>query len=1674
MSSLRNLYEKSNPGSSTGGRSGLKALYETSNPNGVEAPAPVPTPEPVAPTPKPNIFKRALSKTSDFLAGAAEAPTYTTGSKMEIAKNLPNEIVRTILPGAAAIADNPEEFAQISNKDIVKELPKATAQTGFDMFGKPLATPILTGYGATSKYINPKLGLPQAPGVGEGGGVTVKTPFGEIKNVQQRALETPLTDIDTPTKFAATAAKLTGVELLDWLYLASMTSKVVNPRVAPITPKQPAPIPLKEGKFTPTKGPQTGQLYEPQIINKPISPDNFKKIATEHNIPVKTSYNPSNPTFFQVSQIKNDGTVIGQFYQIKPSFLDRFVNFFKQDISKVPKTELIPVAQTTKAIGPVTPPGSAVSRVVPPVTPEVPKPVVPPTPKPTVPTETPKPVIPTETPTTPQVTPTSSIPPVDPTPTQVPPKPPAPVEISATENTLRNQLGDIFTVQEPVGDLWNSSGNTIFIRLNKDKGGFVQWLRDRNFIESAQEAGNNVYKVTLKNDAIKSPTPESIEIIPGEKVKEVEIAGKKVIPPEQLVTKTQVRDMLKGLDKDQVTFTVEDVTGVKYLVYKDAKHDIKLRPRALGLVEENITPGKSVTISTGKMKAPGTAFRGVGSTGSVLASSGSKPIDTFEKRIKEIPKTNPNFKLYEKVAELVKKYAARVGESYLPRGAKGVYYPQTETIRLQGMNNLSTAAHEVAHALDIPNRVSKQVMEVIGYTEKGNPIYDPATGKLRKELTAMYVNNYPGGSKDHKLEKRMIEGYATLLQKYVEQPTTTEQNYPNIVKEFLKPGGKYYMPVVGEMLEDLKDIVTDYQALEALDKVGARVTSDLNETGKESFLAPDEMIRTEVADEIYPIEKLARLGGVEMTSKDPSLWLRQYNNVTGLFSNNVQGTKGYWSLKNLKDGFQKELDYNWGDLIKQLEKKREMDSFAYFLVARDQFFNYKELDKLEQMMADIALAQVDKTHVPNTGGMSVKEVVEAHQDLKAQLQRNEFSREVITEAYETNKNRFVKEEEMFDALTKEDLKLLNNEAVGILSDADFQKLNKREGYASLKRKFYDEVVGDIAVRGDGISGAKPTSLKRRTGSTRTIINPVYNGIKNHAEILRKSMKQIVDNTIVDMAQKGVLPDLFQPTELKPVIDSKTGAVLYPQERDPNIIMGRKNGKRIPVLTDGYIKKTLGEITDFKNVALLERALRGVNRLFTKGTTGLYPAFTMTNFIIDQISAVANTRNNFIPVYSPLKEFSKIVSKQDSIEKDFYNEYMALGGERQTLVGWQNLSAKELAERIAKERTGLNKVIDYLDKGGDIISLPAKYSEIMTRASEYVKARKAGKPQVVALEEAGRVATPFHHMGRLGGSETLKTLVKSVPFFNPGLQVLEQAYRSSFKSGRKYSQRVLFTFLAVTAAQITALGVLLAGGNEEQKNAYKDLNPEELEKYMWLPNPSGKGLIKIRIPDQLNIAGTVINMAIMDMVADSRYTAGDYLSGATAFLPNQINPFKPKEALFGWIPQAVKPALQVSLNIKDFPKIMPLESQSQQRKEPGMRSTPATPLLIKKLGEQLNISPIKIDTLLTGYVGRASGFLTLKPGVYNPMSAFKKDYYFDGGRRLQNYYDMKEENDQKYRSLTQKLRPFTNEERIELLKERKTLTDITNLLELYRDVDEEKSPERAKSIRNKIITNLEKL
>lgn len=1230
-----------------------------------------------------------------------------------------------------------------------------------------------------------------------------------------------------------------------------------------------------------------------------------------------------------------------------------------------------------------------------------------------------------------QVQPTESTPVVDnPAPEQV--------QQDTWENSDEGKISQI--MHEEITPLVQQFNETTDPTIKKDLQVQIEDINSRLAEVEQQYISKNTKpeKHIVSENVAETAKKENLGYDPNTQVK---LDSGEIIKREKpILNKSGLKELLKTTKQDSITLKIgEGIKDSKTLEYvsEDGKQKFTVYAKALGLDEKGLNVGEDIQLSADDLKSKGiardTSLRVLGRDNQVLASKGPVKLDDFEQLQRDNnTKSEDDLKIYEKTAGLIKKYATRVAEGNLRRGTAGTFDTKTNEIRLKGMNSFSVAVHEITHQLDLFNNVTGGLMNVTGVSIKGSPIYARDTAPYRQALSEIYLENYVGAKSDHKLDTRMSEGYAMLLERYAEMPKDTTEKYGFAVKEFLQPGGKFYKPVVGDILADIKDIVTKYQGLNPLDKIGARVTQDNNITGKQSFLNLEEKVRTEVADAVYPIEKISTIAGV--TGKEnPSLIIRHYSNVNSYFANNVEGKNGYWGFKNGE--FKKVHDFNWGTLVKGLEKSGERKDFDYYLVARRAHFDYQALrelkdkvDTLETAKEEIVQDVKDGFYESTYEGDPVKDVTEKlneankeYETLKATLTNDQLSERVASAAYLENRDKFKGEEKMFDTLIAEDLKLLNSADVQLLNDEEYKKLSSREGYASYKREFYNEIVGDEGPKGSGGKNGKASVLKQRHGSSRTIISPLLSGVKSHAEILQKSMKQVVYNKMVKLVDTGNVDNLMSKVPLKTSVDAD-GVVTFPQEKDPTIIMGRIDGKRVPVQTDAFIKNTLDTVLDYSSVGSFEKLFQGVNRLFTKGTTSSFPPFALTNLILDQFTAWSNTRHSFKPFISPLKTLYKAVIKKNTIDHQYWQEYLTLVGDRLAIGKAHEMSANELAEYLAHERKGILRAVDMLNKGMDVIAKPAQFSESITRASEYIEARKKGADQVEAMDKAAQLTAHFARLGKLGGTGKLgtkdglgKSWVKSIPYFNAGIQVTDQMYRQ-FKTKEGMKNMMIVT-AAITAANVASMALLMADASDDQKELYKDLSGSDLAKYIYIPNSDGKTLTKIRMPDFFMMPSAAVNMLIAEKYFKTKYTVDDFVDSLTSWIPTPLNVFKPKEAALGWIPQIAKPWVKVITNIEDFPRVRPLQGQGQLRKPAEERYTPSTPAVTKILGrwtgKNIGLSPIQLDALIVGYFGRVSGYVTGKPGIRNLSSTFTQKAYFEGGRRMQMYYDVKDKVAQDY-------------------------------------------------------------
>ena len=1086
----------------------------------------------------------------------------------------------------------------------------------------------------------------------------------------------------------------------------------------------------------------------------------------------------------------------------------------------------------------------------------------------------------------------------------------------------------------------------------------------------------------------------------------------------------------------------------------------------------------------------------------INASVGAVPIGKFmEVPATEVVTSGDKFNLGNEVLSLIRKYAERIGEGYLPRGTVGIFKERTNTIRIKGLNSISTAVHEIAHFLDISKiKLSEKVEKEFKRNDE-----------IRVQFKNLYMEYYPGAKKYHKLNKKIKEGFAVFMQKYSENPQEIEVKYPELVEAILYENGVLHHPLFNEIVFDVRQIIRQYQLLPPLKKIGARVNYEIRKVGKK-LLNPLERIKYNLFDEALPTEKVNRYLSdlIHLNKRTP----------LAILANNLEGEtsvgKKYVGYHRMVNGsITKTLDFTWKDLVNKVYKKYEIrrrkitkeeyeenklknlengKDFDSFLIARRKYFDYQERDTSKETLKILknelkSLKEMFGKDLMLVEGVTklIADIEKAKKELEYienVIKNDEMTRKEATEGYDAGKERFEEEAEMFDKLTSEDLEFAHDPMVQKINNEQYAEYRTKVGYAPLKRKFYDEIIGDKLqeIYPDySRSGTKISSFFRRQGSSREFESPMMSAMRNHREIIKAGMKQMVYNRVAEVAPAN--PDYFDAVNLK-VVKRKDGSIYFPQEKDPNIIMAMRNHKRTPIVVDKFIKKAIDNCLTPDNVGYLSKFLLFSNKLFTRGTTGAFLQFgTVTNPFLDQptLAAQSTRQKAVIPFYTTIKDMLRVMSNKEGNAYRYAMEYIMLGGQYHTLSYSLSETSKDYLGRLNGEVKGLKKFVEGIDKSSELVFDKLTYlsskTEMASRLVEYIGAREAGKDQITSFELAGRVTTPFHHRGAWFGSKDLQVLVSSVPFLNANLQVVRMQAEKLTESPQS-RKRFLTVMGLLTLAQVASQGLTLALGGDEEKRKLLGTPIESLSQFMFLP--VGGKIVKIRIPEQLGIVGTIINMVMLDAFLNAEYTPAEYYEGATSFLPTQFNlpkAFMTKEGFtqlgLTSSPQAIKLFFELALGKRTYPNITDLVSYKYQKLEPKEQYTESSSLVMRKLGKVFNFSPIKGDYLITGIFGRMFKYFLLKPDAFSFENTVLLKEYFYNTRQLQDFFEIRDEVDKKNATIKKyekegKYSEVKKYNRDKLFNQTNTISKIEKILDELKDIDEQKFPVRAEAKRKQIF------
>lgn len=536
----------------------------------------------------------------------------------------------------------------------------------------------------------------------------------------------------------------------------------------------------------------------------------------------------------------------------------------------------------------------------------------------------------------------------------------------------------------------------------------------------------------------------------------------------------------------------------------------------------------------------------------------------------------------------------------------------------------------------------------------------------------------------------------------------------------------------------------------------------------------------------------------------------------------------------------------------------------------------------------------------------------------------------------------------------------------------------------------------INTRGNNINVALDTGrtgvnapVKKATGGNADIL-PLFDTmamrtLQTYKATAKNSFGVELKNTLGTTIDKG-------STNVDEVIES-----IDAQEE---LLQKGKNGEKPTFTVFENGERVTFEITDdmYDAIKPISDGLRtdlawgipGKISAFHRGVLTQYnPVFILTNGIKDIQDVLINSQHPARTYAKVPEAFAQLLTKGY-----WYNEYMNNGGDYNSFFDGETNTFKT-------NNKGLARLLEL--PPFSTISALNNYIEMIPRLSEYIASREAGRSIEVSMLDSARVTTNF----RAGGDLTKYANRNGATFLNASVQGALQQVRNvrEAKANGLKGWANLATKFALAGAPAFLLNALLWGDDDE----YEELSDYVKQNYYIIGKyDDGKF---IRIPKGRTVA--VIQDAIKQVSDRSTGNGEEDLNSFLQLVVTNLAPANPIEN------NILAPIVQVKQNKTWYgDDLVPTRLQDLPASEQYDESTDS---ISRWLGENLDISPVKINYLLDQYSGGVgdlvlpmltpeaeSGDNTLQG---NMMAPLKKKFTVDSVMNNQNVSDLYDTSDE---------------------------------------------------------------
>jgi hypothetical protein len=537
------------------------------------------------------------------------------------------------------------------------------------------------------------------------------------------------------------------------------------------------------------------------------------------------------------------------------------------------------------------------------------------------------------------------------------------------------------------------------------------------------------------------------------------------------------------------------------------------------------------------------------------------------------------------------------------------------------------------------------------------------------------------------------------------------------------------------------------------------------------------------------------------------------------------------------------------------------------------------------------------------------------------------------------------------------------EAKGILSQEQSQLWRTHSAYYPFYRNMVDDTKMNAPAIGGGSLPSNPLSIKMKGSEKELNVPPLEAIARNSLSILTASMKNDgVAKLVRDLKLMGDAKEISpsQTPGLDTIFVFENGVKKHILLKDPETFLALQSvgGVKTDMLTKifavpaGILRDTVTRDPGFVVVNILR------DTLSSAVTSGV-----KLGIDADSYTPIIDSVKNMFGDMTDLEKFGIIGGYDFANDEGDIVSFMARTRRQQGLSSENGITPESAFYKLWDGLGGLTTKSDGATR-------KAVYDSV------YKSALKDGATEAEAQSAAAYQALEIINFGRRGLSPTFKLVTSAIPFLNARIQGLDVLYRSfsgQYSATEKLQEgetmEELKSRIVKTALQrglglmgVTIMYYLMVSDTDDYKEAKRETRDDN-----WLIPTPWDYTVKIPIPFEVGM----IFKALPERVVDMAW--GQVEKDPLKSMARQLGTSAKIPIFSGDISvQAVKPFFEAITNRNSFTgtEIVPYYKLGL---EAGYQANPQTNELARLIGEQLGISPMKIEYVLKGYTGTLGGY-----------------------------------------------------------------------------------------------------